>query len=407
LSDFLPGFQPPDGASGAEDFWFSKWVEISELFSPTAPVRESDLFAGRGDQIHQLVEAMFQAGQHAVIYGDRGVGKTSLVNVVLQKIFGRSKGMRFLQTQCYSGDDFVKIWERVFKEHQWSDGEYAFDDIDDTLDSDQLLGLTRRFNPNNKPVFIFDEFDRVTDQSTKLQMAETIKLFSDRSSMATIVLVGVGRTISELLIEHESVKRALKQVEMPRMSPGEIREIISIRIGRLGMEIEEPTLENMTSLARGMPAYAHLLGMYSAKAAAMGRRSLRIEAQDLWACLDECLSEAGESTRQAYAQAIRSPQPNNLLAQTLLACAIANQDQFGSFTAASLKAPLSELLHRERSIPDYARHLKDFCSHNRGFILEKEGNHKNYRYRFTDPMMQSFVIMKGLKDGLLPIGNAN
>ena len=51
-------------------------------FSPSAPVRERDVFAGRREQIHQVVDAINQDGQSVLIYGERGVGKTSLANVI-------------------------------------------------------------------------------------------------------------------------------------------------------------------------------------------------------------------------------------------------------------------------------------------------------------------------------------
>ena len=35
----------------------------------------------------------------------------------------------------------------------------------------------------------------------------------------------------------------------------------------------------------------------------------------------------------------------------------------------------------------------------RGSVLKKSGVKRRFRYRFTDPLMQPFVIMKGLADG--------
>ena len=65
----------------AED-WSNLRAEITEAFSPGAPVQERDLFAGRSTQIASLEDAVNQRGRHAIVYGERGVGKTSLVNVL-------------------------------------------------------------------------------------------------------------------------------------------------------------------------------------------------------------------------------------------------------------------------------------------------------------------------------------
>lgn len=378
-----------------------------ELFSPTHPVRETDLFAGRSDQMRRIMSAIMQAGQHAIVYGDRGVGKTSLINTVSGRIYKNATLTRIFPIQCYDGDDYAAIWERVFKEHRWLNGDHAFDDIDDTLTPDSLFDTLKKFGGTQRPVFIFDEFDRISDEETKIKMAETIKLFSDRSDAATIVIVGVGRTIQELLEGHESVNRALKQIEMPRMSADECRDIINARLPRVGMSIDPAYLQTIVWLGRGMPGFVHLLGM-NAALAAIRRQSLEIGSFDFGHSLQYCLEEVAESTRTAYANAVRSAQPNNLLQQSLLACAIATSDEFGAFTASSVRTPLSKILAKERDIPYFSRHLAMFCEPTRGPVLRKEGSHKNYRYRFIDPMMQSYVITKGMKDGLLDrVSNAS
>lgn len=394
----FPGFEP---TALTEDDWLAKSIEIGDLFSPTAPVRETDLFSGRRHLMEKLVDGVLQAGQHVVVYGDRGVGKTSLVNATANKIFSVSRSRKFFLTQCFAEDDFIQIWERAFYNHKWEDGTYALDDVDASTGPFEILQLTERFKATNKPVFVFDEFDRVTDPDTRKRMAETIKLLSDQSTDATIVIVGVGRTVRDLLSEHESIKRALKQIEMPRMSEAEIREIITVRLPRVAMEIDDDALNLIVWLSRGMPGYAHLMGLYSAREA-INRQSLSVNTQDLTSSLGECLEEAGESTRYGYLEATRSAHTNNLLGHALLACAIAHQDSFGAFKASDVREPYGRIVGRPVALPDYARHLKAFCGKERGPILEKDGTPKNFRYRFIDPMMQSYVIMKGLKDGLLP-----
>jgi hypothetical protein len=43
----------------------------------------------------------------------------------------------------------------------------------------------------------------------------------------------------------------------------------------------------------------------------------------------------------------------------------------------------------------------DFCEGARGCILKREGVSHRFRYRFTDPTMQPYVILKGLAEGWL------
>src|SRR5947209_14540857 len=57
-------------------------VQTATVFQPRTPVSTREFFAGRWGQITTLADAVGQAGLHVVIYGERGVGKSSLANIV-------------------------------------------------------------------------------------------------------------------------------------------------------------------------------------------------------------------------------------------------------------------------------------------------------------------------------------
>jgi ATP-dependent Clp protease ATP-binding subunit ClpA len=62
------------------DDWMMLEFEISTLFDG-APIDEEDLFAGRSHEVRRILEAVFARSKHVVLFGERGVGKTSLSNV--------------------------------------------------------------------------------------------------------------------------------------------------------------------------------------------------------------------------------------------------------------------------------------------------------------------------------------
>lgn len=348
----------------------------------------------------KLVDTVFQAGQHAIIYGERGVGKTSLSITLRQKVFPVSTRVKFFEAKCLTSDSFADMWARLMISHKWSNGDHALDDIDDTLDPYLVKRLCEKFSAGQLPVFIFDEFDRLQDDTARLAMAETIKLLSDDCPQATILLIGIGRTIKDLLDDHQSVRRALRQVEMPRMSPTEVLELVELRLSKAGMTISPQTMSDLTIISRGMPGYAHLLGMHAAKAA-IAQQTLFVDADHLWNSLREALDEAEDIVKQEYRMATQSVQPGNQLKEALLACALADVDEFGSFTASSVVEPFQNIMDAPKGIPDFNRHLNKFCSAERGKILERHGSQKNYHYKFKDAMMQCYVIMRGISDGLI------
>src|SRR5947209_1144915 len=56
--------------------------KLRAVFKPTTPINSFDLFCGRQNESRSLVAAVNQNGQHAILFGERGVGKTSLANIL-------------------------------------------------------------------------------------------------------------------------------------------------------------------------------------------------------------------------------------------------------------------------------------------------------------------------------------
>jgi hypothetical protein len=86
----------------------------------------------------------------------------------------------------------------------------------------------------------------------------------------------------------------------------------------------------------------------------------------------------------------------------LLAAALIQVDDLGYFAPVDLRYTLAELLKR----PDvkgslFGQHLKNLCNEDRGSILEYTGSERKYRYRFAEPMMQPFILMHALRNGII------
>ena len=51
--------------------------KVRSIFTPHQPIVSQDLFFGRSKSVSKLIENINTPGQHAILYGDRGVGKSS------------------------------------------------------------------------------------------------------------------------------------------------------------------------------------------------------------------------------------------------------------------------------------------------------------------------------------------
>jgi hypothetical protein len=122
--------------------------------------------------------------------------------------------------------------------------------------------------------------------------------------------------------------------------------------------------------------------------------AIREEHVDL--AIPNSFSDLDQSLIDAYVQATIETRRGNIFKEVLAACALADQDDLGRFSAASVEAPLSEVLGRETKTPAFAFHLNELCGKERGSILQKSGRLGSFRFRFVEPMIQPYIIMKSL-----------
>jgi Cdc6-like AAA superfamily ATPase len=394
------------------DDWRAKEFEAAELFSPAAPIDEKDLFAGRREQIDKMLEAAWEKGKHAVLFGERGVGKTSLGKVFSAMFPKTLRHILAVREQVDPSDDFSSIWRKVFKdlrvrriEDPSAPHEPLANDYPGEIQPDDVRReFADIFSSNDIPIIVIDEFDKARDSKDKNiheMMANTIKHLSDYSVNATIILIGVADDVNDLIGEHPSIKRCLEQIPMPRMNRDELKEIIDKRLKLLGMKMEPNAYWKIVELSRGLPSYVHLLGLYSVQSS-LKRQSLNVSEADVDAAIRRALEKSQESTQAEYSAAIHSNRADNLYRHVLLACALAKTDDRGQFSPTSVIEPLSDILERPAKIDTFQQHLIKFLERERGAVLIRKGKERAFKFRFRDPMMQPYVIMRGIEEGLIP-----
>lgn len=365
-------------------------ARVAQAFTPSAPVSRLDMLAGRSQQILEVGSAAAQRGRHVALYGERGVGKTSLANV-LHEFFGADDLPSFqaAKVNCSTDDSYAALWGRIMAE------------LGIEMDEDEIHPDAVRRKLEDLPLpalIVIDELDRLDDDLALTLIADTIKALSDHAVESTVVLVGVARSIGELVGEHQSIVRALGQIEMPRMSRGELREALETGCEQAHLTIRPDAADEIAALSEGLPHYTHLLGLHAGQRVVQDDRT-EITLGDVKAAISEAV--ARHTIDDAYQLATRSVQKDALFKHVLLACALSPKNPLGFFTAGSIREPLEVIAGRRLDIPAFSRHLSQFLEPERGAVLMREGAPKRYFYRFSDPILVPYVILKGVSQKMI------
>jgi hypothetical protein len=216
-------------------------------------------------------------------------------------------------------------------------------------------------------------------------------------------LWGVGDSVAALVHGHESVGRHLIEIPMPRMSRQDLERIVSDRMERLdAMEIDAPALKTISLVCTGLPYFTKLLAMHAVFNALDAYR-LTVSSADVNSAMSRAIDDSEIEMKSAYYDATKSRHPNSTFCQTLAACALTQRDEFGYFTAASVRDALSVIKGTGCAISNFLDHLTRFCDREKGQVLENSGEKHQRRFRFHDPLMQPFVIIRSLDEKVISI----
>jgi Cdc6-like AAA superfamily ATPase len=377
-----------------------RFMRSGEVFTPSAPIDNQALFAGRVNQLNRIISAVSQRGQHAILFGERGVGKTSLANVLLKMLRGSQEQLKSVIVNCDTEDRFEQLWCKIFLElENVKDLDFEQHQI-----NPEFIRVRLQQQITSSAIIIVDEMDRLrSDAHYTSLMADTIKTLSDHSVNATLVLVGVASAVEELIAEHLSIERALIQIQMPRMSAVELTEILRKGLELLSMTMDQEVMQSIVFLSQGLPNYVHLLALYASQSA-IRENSSNINVGHLSKAIRQACENAQHSIMSTYSTSISSSRQETIYPKVILACALAEKDETGFFRAVNVREPLSRILGKTYTTTSaFNRHLNQFCETARGNILEKKGVERHYRFRFTNAMMPPYIIMEGLRTEMIDL----
>lgn len=393
---------------------------LSQVFKPATPIDKRSLFSGRSAQMRNVVDAINQDGQHVVMYGERGVGKTSLAKMLFPSLTASGWDVLTPHIFCDSQDDYASVWRKVFSEitivsernkigfspEVLRELRTVADSIGQEITPDVVRRVLSDVGGTALLVVILDEFDNLSNSSVRRLVADTVKLLSDRAVNATIVMIGVADDVDRLVENHRSIERCLVQVRMPRMSREELEQIVLGGLTASSMTIESDALQEVSGLSKGLPHYTHLLSLYAGRTAIDGS-SDNITKSHVDSAVRSAIENTQQSIRSAHQKAVLSTKKNAIYDKVLLACAMAETDEWGFFAPIDVLEPMNIVMRKPYLLEAYARHLHTFCDMERGPVLKKLGVQHRFRFRFENALMQPYVLMRGMADRTITCDDMN
>lgn len=313
-------------------------VEPWLAFTPTQPRTGRRQLVGRQREHDRILQALLEERAHVVLYSERGRGKTSLANMVVDSL--RRNGQIVARHTCDAESTFDSIVRGLARDlppallvrpadNQFAEGvETALPDAE--LRPRDVVGLLPHLTCRSL-VCVVDEFDRLDDQITRTRIADTVKQLSDRGTRLSFMIVGVSENLDQILGQHPSIQRNLVSVQLPLLSDDETCTVIERGIRQANMTFEPWLLAQVPPLVRGNPYMAQLLGLRLTQATA-ARGGLQAAEPDLAVAIDRLIDEAQPQDTLDYLS-LTTNRHDHVMVAALDALAGQEQDRWGYLVA--------------------------------------------------------------------------
>jgi hypothetical protein len=396
--------------------------EPEQVFTPRNPPQremftrrnEPDMHGNPGLQ-DSLRDALREPGGQVILYGDTGVGKSTLL-----KYAAEDEGMQLLSVECVSRRSFdahidmaireitsereVEIVEAGSREMGAEAGiskvitirghvrnQRGQDVRVEILARAPLLALAETLQSADLRLLAFDNFQNV-DARERDAFAQAFEVLSDRSSETgdvKMVVLGVADDAASLVGESGSVRRRTTEIGVPRMPDPEILEIFENGFRLLRLRPVGDAHDRLVFYCDGFPYFAHLLGLGVSRLARR-RNDDVVDTDAVTAALAQSARDVSASfpgrVNRAF-EAGGNVQPRRRILHTL---SLSHRREWRSADVLEEYA----LLYDRPPNPNFLHvALGQLIQSSYGGVLARSGTPMRYVYRFSDPYLRPFLRM--------------
>ncbi|WP_281825093.1 ATP-binding protein [Sphingobium sp. BS19] len=274
---------------------------VFTAFDASRPINGRSQLFGREKEIKGLLRSVFDFNQHAVIYGARGSGKTSVARVFGD--FADQCGSVVLYFPCEPDANFSQLMGALL------DGlpKGAVDPLRRAEFARRVEEMPAHFGPLafvelvadfvvRPVVLILDEFDRITLDQTRTEIAVSMKLLSDNHARIRFVIVGIASSVAQILTGHPSLRRHMSVTRIGRIEPGSVNALMDHGSAAVGLPFSSDARDIVERVSVGSPYHVRLLCRHAALHA-ISRRSTEVTAADVRSGIVEVLEQWAETNQ--------------------------------------------------------------------------------------------------------------
>jgi type II secretory pathway predicted ATPase ExeA len=223
------------GVTGAQKKWFAKFGWKNNPFALTV---NPALFTGYSSQVKSIMEKLGTRSGHILVYGDKGVGKTTLLRWLVDNLKQENHAV-YVARPPLNFDDLIRLVVSALKGS--SRKKYSLYEVEDLV------------KKAKKPVvLLIDEAHEVT-----AEIEQQMRSLGDIERV-NLVLAGLPETREKIKKDSPPLfDRIILEVSIEHLSLEETQDMIKKRIEDAGGQDVKPftndAINNIFKMSRGRP----------------------------------------------------------------------------------------------------------------------------------------------------------
>ena len=407
-----------------------------DVFTPgKLPIRPTNVYAARG-KAEELFTKALNRGLIPVVFGEYGVGKTSMARYVLRE--KDSKG-KLINIESIADKSMTDVFSRCLEKlgytvtskmvsgatgmsaHEqamsaeigvggWAKGLFASKRTTtngSNSSKEETLVVT---SPTDSKlievceeagvVLLIDELHRATPEFSS-DLAKFIKSYGNANCQHfKLVLLGTSADASRLVSSDPGIDRLLQEINLPSMNEAESTFVVQKGMSDLAIKIDSIAEQSLVRTSVGSPSILQYLSLEVAEVAFV-RTPRKADIVDVQVALTTFVETKEARLNKSYLAAVESVGEFKYRKQILRAMAECDQEYV---TMEMIRTRVATYLEKEISSTALSGPLRDLKGERYGSVLsdverpdDVEARLQNYT-AFKDPGLKAFIRLQLLRE---------